>query len=487
MLRSAGLPTSDLDPITDPEIAHQADRHNNHETSPEDYEKAFTEAEHRLTRATATLAQHPTLRSAIAWQNPRLLPTALDRIDPGNPRNSKTRERERTLSAYLQRYTHKNDTIGFHGPAAWTRFHPDRPFTSTPGPHLVREYRTYFENWAIDQIATTLAERPDIRPWLTPRPVKANSLHGHTLHLPRRPPLTLTPAQHTLLTHCDGRTTVTDLLARTPGTRLDDLEQLHALGAIHLDLIGPIEAHPEKTLRDKLTRIGDPTTREQAIATLDTLDQARERLHHARTADQILDATSDLADRFIRITGTPATRRHGQTYAGRTLAFQDTIRDIDLTLGAPVLNAMAPLPLLLHSAQWLTARAADHYRDLFDHLFDTETRRRGTTELKLTYLISRTTSDLTAINGQLPPPVARAQKEFQQRWKTILDPPTDQRHQQINSDDITREVHHHFPELPLPWSTAAQHSPDMMIAAADPTAINHQDFHLVLGELHLTR
>jgi hypothetical protein len=487
MLRSTGFAASGLDAVTDPDLARQADSCLRSETTGEQYAKAFAEAEKRLAQGIAAVARDPDLRTAVAWQNPQMLTNMLDRMTSEVPRRKKERKRERAVSAYLQRYTHKNDTIGFYGPAAWARFSPGRPFSVRTGPDLVRERRTYFENWAIDELATVLARREEIRPWLVPRRVLANSVSGGVLHRPRKPKLTLTHTQRELLDLCDGQATVTDLTTKLPHARVEDVEELHALGAVHLDLIGPVEARPERTLRAKLGRIGDPLAREYALGCLDALEQARERLHEAGSAEQVMTASAQLEDQFTEMTGAEATRRPGQTYAGRTLAFQDTIRDVDVHLGVPVLDAMAPLDLLLRSAQWLVAQSAEHYRAAFDRLFDAETRRRGTDSLNLAYLVSRSTSDLTAIDGVLPPPVAQAQREFQRRWAQILRPPVGTRRYRVAGADIVDLVRESFPERGTPWSAAKQHAPDVMIAAQSPEAVNQGDFTLVLGELHLAR
>jgi len=75
--------------------------------------------------------------------------------------------------------------------------------------------------------------------------------------------------------------------------------------------------------------------------------------------DQALDA---LEASFTRLTGAEATRKAGATYAARTLVYEDCQRDIDIELGAPLLDALGPpLTLLLTSARWITHQAAGLY------------------------------------------------------------------------------------------------------------------------------
>ena len=72
--------------------------------------------------------------------------------------NAKTRERQRAIARYIQRYTVKNDSIGFFGPIGWGSVDPAAPgLTATPGPTLVDRRVVSFEDWAVEAVAAQLS------------------------------------------------------------------------------------------------------------------------------------------------------------------------------------------------------------------------------------------------------------------------------------------------------------------------------------------
>ena len=89
-------------------------------------------------------------------------------------------------------------------------------------------------------------------------------------------------------------------------------------------------------------------------------------------------ALAGLAETFEQVTGSPATRRAGENYAGRTLVYQDAVRDVRVELGEAVTGALAaPLGLVLDSARWLVNDIIDRYREYFAELLDRESARTG--------------------------------------------------------------------------------------------------------------
>ena len=69
--------------------------------------------------------------------------------------------------------------------------------------------------------------------------------------------------------------------------------------------------------------------------------------------------------------GASATRRGGETYAGRTLVFEDCRRDVKLELGRAVLDRAGPaLALVLDSARWYSHAIATRYRVALRRVFD---------------------------------------------------------------------------------------------------------------------
>ncbi|PTS72419.1 hypothetical protein DBR17_19830, partial [Sphingomonas sp. HMWF008] len=86
---------------------------------------SFSEKALASTADAIKAAQSPLLREAVAWQNRRMLVTALDRLTEDAPLDKKARQSLRVFARYVQRYTAKNDTIGFFGPLGWARLESD--------------------------------------------------------------------------------------------------------------------------------------------------------------------------------------------------------------------------------------------------------------------------------------------------------------------------------------------------------------------------
>src|SRR5581483_3263707 len=83
---------------------------------------------------------------------------------------------------------------------------------------------------------------------------------------------------------------------------------------------------------------------------------------------------------FKAVTGADPERRAGQMYAGRRLCYEETVRDLDVTFGRPVLDALAgPLGrVLLPVASWLTASVANAYDAAFWELYHELRQADGT-------------------------------------------------------------------------------------------------------------
>jgi len=75
--------------------------------------------------------------------------------------------------------------------------------------------------------------------------------------------------------------------------------------------------------------------------------------------------------------------------------------------------------------------------------------------------------------------------ELQRRWEQVLGPPSSARRHQVSADAISARAAECFPGRPVAWSSARQHSPDIMIAAASPGEVERGNFLLVLGEIHV--
>ena len=489
-LRSAGLPADKVLALCDEPLARSADLAGADPAGRLAYDQAYADATDRLSRAIADTYADPVFREALTWQNPGLA-QRLQGAGAGTSRRSKDRGRELVVASYLQRYCLKNDTIGFFGPVGWATVDPGTAgLTMVPGEQLIARRTTYFEVWAIDKVAAAIAGQGRVLGWLRPRRTRSAFLAGNVLYRPYRQPVTLTDAELAVLLSCDGRRTVSDVLARAgaPGGSAV-LARLTELGALRLDLEGPMHAWPERLLREKLELIADPEARATALAPVDQLVKARDVVAAMDgDPDGLAQALAGLADTFEQVTGSAATRKAGENYAGRTLVYQDAVRDVRVELGAAVTRALAaPLGLVLDSARWLVNDIMARYRELFADLLDGESVRAGGGPVTLQRLLTRATPYLSAgMSGRGVGELAAASvAELQRRWQQVLGPPSSPSRHQVSAAAISATVAECFPGRAVAWSGARQHSPDIMIAAASPGEVQRGNFLLVLGELHI--
>ncbi len=493
-LRSAGFPADMVLAICDEQLARSADLAGadlDGAGAGPAYDSVYADATGRLSSAIADTRADPGFQEAITWQNPGLAQFLHDHdAGPGLARRSKQRKRQLVIASYLQRYCLKNDTIGFFGPVGWASVDPGTAgLVVMPGEHLTSRRTTYFEVWAIDKVAAAIAGQGRALGWLRPRRTRSTFLAGNVLHRPHRQPVTLTGAELRILVACDGSRTISDVLdsAGAPGAR-GLLARLAELGALRLDLEGPADAWPERLLRDKLELIADPDARAAALEPVDQMIRARDAVA-ATDGDPagLRRALAGLAETFEQVTGSPATRRAGENYAGRTLVYQDAVRDVRVELGAAVTRALAaPLGLVLDSARWLVNEIMDRYRVLFAELLDREMARAGGAPVPLPRLLTVASPYLYTHGSRGVGEFAMASvAELQRRWEQVLGPPSSARRHQVSADAISARAAGCFPVRPVTWSGARQHSPDIMIAAASPGEVERGNFLLVLGEMHL--
>ncbi len=292
-----------------------------------------------------------------------------------------------------------------------------------------------------------------------------------------------------ILQACDGRRTISEVLdsAGAPEARAV-LARLAELGAVRLDLEGPTDAWPERLLRDKLELIADPGARAAALEPVDRLIRARDAVA-ATDGDPegLRRALAGLAETFEQVTGSPATRKAGENYAGRTLVYQDAVRDVRVELGQAVTGALAaPLGLVLDSARWLVNDITGRYRGTSRTCSTARApgpaaarcRSRGCSPWQ-----HPTCRPGSRAVGEL---ATASVAELQRRWQQVLGPPQSARRHQVSAEEISARAAGCFPARPVAWSGARQHSPDIMIAAASPADVERGDFLLVLGEIHLS-
>ncbi len=427
-LRGPGFPASGLDRLTAPECGAAADGFIQG-ADRRAFAEAFAKATARMSEELRAIAANPLFREAVTWQSLNSV-EALDGLARATgARNSKQRQREIVVTRYWQRYCGKNDTIGFFGPACWATF---ADATSVkPGPGLVRERVVDLEWRALDAYAAGVAADPQHRPHqpVTRQPHLA--LDGRKLLQVGAPPRELTAGEAAILAAADGTRTAAEIAGAAPLRTAEDaflaLENLAAQGLLRWGRQLPLTIEAQDGERP--------------------FEAARQRLAQAAgDADAVRAAMLQLREEFVAATGADPDHRPGATYAGRGVAYEETLRDLDVELGQPVLDALAPsLVPLLNAARWLTAHMASAFVAGMRTLCRDDMPLGDVFHLALGLIFSD--------DG----PVGEVLSDFSQRLSTL--------------DDF---------EASAPgWAAARVHSPDLHLI------FDGDEVSAVLGELHI--
>jgi hypothetical protein len=457
------------------------------------YQAAFAAAAERLDHALRAVAADERFREAVLWQNRHAATTGvatfLRRSVEEGPSSKHHRQQARMLAFYLQRYCTKNDTIGFFGPVGWARLTEGAEvITVRPGKELLAARQVYFEGWAIDAIAERLAEDEAMRPWLAPRLSPYLRREGNLYITSSGRTIELGPLSSALIAGCDGTRSARELIAglgdlteANVAVLTGMLGDFHAQGILRWGFQIPMSPTPELSLRELLLAIGDEPLREPALALLDEMIRGRDAVTRAAgKPDELERALGDLETTFTRATGKASTRGDGQLYAGRTLVYEECLRDLDVELGAPFLAELAPaLSLVLSSARWFTHYLKTSHREMFAQVYAELSAQMGSAQVDV----------LTFSRTALPRIVSRQpqremQNELQARWERVLALPPGERRVAYRSADLRPLVQREFAAPGPGWQKARYHSPDLLIAASSVEAIRQGDYQVVLGEVH---
>jgi hypothetical protein len=235
--------------------------------------------------------------------------------------------------------------------------------------------------------------------------------------------------------------------------------------ALDADLTVPVGPHSERDLRTQLER-SRPDLRQRGLAALERLERCRSAAARAADPGALDEALGDLDRAFEELTGRPASRRPGQTYAARTLLYLDCMRDLDLTVGPALQDELAvTLPPLLAGARWYSGRVYEAARQIIG-----EAAASGTQPLDCVL-----SAVLPALR-HLPQKAAAANGDLQRRWSVLLanpDPAT-----------IAARAAAAFADHTPAWPVSVYQSADVQIAAPSQAAVNAGDYLCVVGDFH---
>jgi Lantibiotic dehydratase, N terminus len=431
------------------------------------------------------------LREAVTWQNhgaARLLHAKLS-----HERAKRRREAVGTAVTYLQRYTLKNDTAGFFGPFVWGRFEPTEGSTIAPGPTTVRTADVFLEYWVISALADRICEDRAVRQYLAPRINPTMRWSGEALVTPFGG-MPVSPARAALLAEIDGDRTARAIAeglvgqgaVTTAEEALDELERAANEGQVIWSPDLPNrDALYGDNLRQRLAAMPDDERR--AILTpLTRLEQARDAalsaVGDAETVEQALIVLDGIVE---EVTGGKAARRAGEMYAGRTASHLHCTRDLSVNLGKEIVQRLRPLTLVGASLRHLSQQTAQAYGVVLGGIYDRIRTEIGRDEVPMGRFWMEAMPHFMVDPVTGPPMISRGVVEdFERRWGEVVGVVEGGPNVELSHEELAPRVAAAFDAEGPGWPSARIHSPDVMLVASGPEAIEEGDFQLVLGEVH---
>ena len=456
---------------------------------PVDWLAWFAQPDAPERRAAERILQEPEFAAALTWQNPRAHRHWIADRPAADPAASQagrlTAKRAAVIARYAQRYCAKNDTIGFFGPVGWARLdtRQTEPLRIT-GSLGIRRGGVYFEYRILRALADAWSRDPRLLPHLVVRLHSAMSYDGVVLRRPFRSPLSPDPAVAALLAAIDGTSRFAAVVQRAAArcglaeqVVTEEAVRLRDAGVLDIGFRLPVDEHPERWLRDEAAEIADAGLRHEMLSVLDQLDRRRSVITAVVTDPEPLAAALDELEAYLtKVTASPAVVTKQQKATGRTPVYADCRWDLDVTLGAPLIDRLrAPLGILLDSVRWLTSEVALAVADELAAVHRTLLRRGSDVALCDLYFAA---ADVLA--GRPGTAVHDVVSDFQLRWNELL--PSELAHDvRLASEIIAPMAARMFSADRPGWTAARYHSPDLMLSW--PTGSQAPVW--VLGELHI--
>jgi hypothetical protein len=235
---------------------------------------------------------------------------------------------DRLMYSVLQRLASKNESNSFFGPMTFGRFEGDGVRLGAALPEGFTERRAYVSFWAAAAIGRAAARRPGVTTLVPVRLLPVARIDGARAILPGRPPVSLDKDDLALLAAVDCVRSVTVLAAivgqavRDTDRRVTRLERAAVLQRTAEPCSSCIDP-----LADVLAQLPDcPELADLRSRT------AQLRALVAEYAATPMPARIGLLERaeriFTAITGLPARRRAGDTYADRSILYEDCVGDL---------------------------------------------------------------------------------------------------------------------------------------------------------------
>jgi hypothetical protein len=462
------------------------------------HQDAHAAAELRVAQARAVFAQDlfsartglwatfrdPWMQEAVFISNPdafeRTLGPYLAGEQPGPERHARQRKTERRLITYLQRLCAKNDTASFFGPMNYGELgaHEQPAVICRRIPGKARERRAYCSFWMVAALARVMADEPAIRMRLSPALHPMWRLADNRLcRVGGQQELPLTPPTAALLAAADGHRTWQELRSDAVDPAHFDItiERLVERGVLLVEV--PLPSTIFDPLRFLIAFVeGLPQEMPQRAVWLDRLrpfaawtkELTVGGLAQRRKISALIEA------RFSELTGQPARRNAGMTYADRTPFYEEcngTIEQLSFSrsFADDLGRRLAPALAVSGTYGQLLSR---HYQRMARQAFD----RLAGGARRLSYGHFVAGVEALAAGGELQMHDAELEA-FESRLRRLVEADADRPVVHLDAAMIA-------PLLRDDPRQGLHISPDLMFDAHDLDALGRGDYKLVLGEVH---
>lgn len=481
VVRTTGLPSDLLSSLGVPHLSERLDAWESGELTDDELAGEYSAAVRESVAAMLGHSEHPLFREALAWQNPATLATFASLADQGaaGSRNAKRRDREHRLVRYLTRYAGKTETIGFFGPMCHGTFSPDGTHVSQrPGPALLGRREVFAEPWAVHALARRIAEDDQVARWLPLR----RKAHHRTRPLDGADEDPLTTA---VLSACRGGRTRREVVAEVaaeldlPQSRVDEaVDRLSRGGVLVVDADLPFTPDALDVLVERIAAIDDPEVRRRADDVVRPFLRRLARVADAAgDAERVASTHTDAAECLGAAAGVGTQRRSGQMYAGRSVLFEECVRDLEVDFGPEFARRLDPaLRTVVAMGRWLTLECARAYLAHCRTLWPEGTRSMGADWFAL----------LRAFHGSGARPVDAVVAEMVHRWDAVVDalPLVDGIRRTSDADGFARAIEEAFAAEGPGWSSGRVHSPDIQLCEHVPGGVATGRYDIVLSEVH---
>jgi hypothetical protein len=475
-LRSAGFPMRDLTE----QLAVDAD----------------DDGPRECLRRALELACDDRFTMALLWHNPSIVDNVVAPLrrwqsdDDGDAAmdtkraRQRLRRRERTLASYLQRYYTKNDTIGFFGPIAWGRFaDQESPVVVTAHESVTDQQLVSMEDWAVHRLASEIARDPVIRWHLRPALCVGVVWFGRTVICPGAAPQRLTGPEAAVLSLVDGQRS-----AAAIAELLDDhdvagiLDSLCERGIVSWGFEVPVDLQTEQDLLHQLDELPDLPAVHDARAVVMDLIAARDLAAGATNPSELAAALRKADECYAARTGEAPRRTADAAERGRGLFVAQSRRAVDVTVSKAMLAELAkPLDLILASARWFCGQIGQLAEQRLREAYHELSSIYGPAGVPVALLFGGVMLDFVRDEAAFAP----IHDELVRRWTAVLRLDAEARVATFTADELSGAVAENFASVSPSWYAGRHHSPDIMIAASDVSAIERGDYLFVLGEVHV--